>query len=58
MIAAADELFGPITVIRQQGSVEKKIPWSAFQLLESDWARVSDVKEILEVCYSLCLLID
>ncbi|KAF8680603.1 hypothetical protein AX14_004549 [Amanita brunnescens Koide BX004] len=47
-IAAADDLFGPITTIRSNGKVEKKIPWSAFRLSESDWARVEDVKCILK----------
>lgn len=47
-VAAADELFGPITVLRRDGRVFKKIPWSAFKIAEMDWVRVLDVKSILE----------
>jgi hypothetical protein len=47
-IAAADELFGPITVIRRDGRLIKKIPWSAFKITDADWARVLHVKSILE----------
>jgi hypothetical protein len=47
-IAAADELYGPITVIRRDGRVFKKIPWSAFKIADADWARVLHVKSILE----------
>jgi hypothetical protein len=47
-IAAADELFGPITVLHCNGRVFKKIPWSAFKIIELDWVRVLDVKLILE----------
>lgn len=47
-IAAADELFGPITILRRDGRVFKKIPWSAFKITEMDWVRVLDVKLILE----------
>ena len=46
-IAAADELFGPITVLRHDGRVFKKIPWSAFKIAEMDWVRVLDAKSIL-----------
>jgi hypothetical protein len=48
-IASADELYGPITTLRRDGRVYKKIPWSAFQLKESDWVRVLDTKTILTV---------
>jgi len=51
-IASADELYGPITVIRRDGHIIKKIPWSAFQLKEVDWCRVLDTKTILAV--NLC----
>ncbi|KAH9024998.1 hypothetical protein EDB83DRAFT_2230815 [Lactarius deliciosus] len=47
-VAAADELFGPITVLRRDGQVFKKIPWSAFKITEMDWVRVLDAKSILE----------
>jgi hypothetical protein len=48
-ITAADELFGPITVICREGQIEKQIRWGAFQLKEADWACVVDAKAILAV---------
>ena len=47
--ATADAKFGPITTIRQNGKVTKKIPWSAFRLEKEDWDRVKLCVEILEV---------
>lgn len=47
-IVHADERFGPITVIRLNGKIAKKIRWSAFQLTEAEWARVLDCKTILD----------
>jgi hypothetical protein len=47
-IAAANVLFGPITVLRCDGRVFKKIPWSAFRISEMDWVRVLNAKSILE----------
>jgi hypothetical protein len=49
-VASADQLYGPITIIRQDGLIIKKIPWSAFRLLENDWKRVADAQAILAVC--------
>jgi hypothetical protein len=48
-IASADELYGPITVLRCDGRITKKIPWSAFKISDVDWARVLTAKSILEV---------
>lgn len=48
-ISAADDLYGPITVIRQNGRLVKKIRWSVFKFSDADWARVLDAKSILEV---------
>ena len=48
-MTAADDLFGPITTIRANGKVVKKIPWSAFRLSDSDWVRIEDVRLILQV---------
>lgn len=48
-VASADELYGPITTIRANGRVSKRIEWAAFQLKESDWVTVRRVKEILLV---------
>lgn len=49
-IASADALFGPITTVRVNGRVTKKIPWSAFWMSILDWEWVKDVKDILTVC--------
>jgi len=54
-ISSADQLFGPITVLRRDGRVFKKIPWTAFALSESDWARVLDAKMILAVSFNLSI---
>jgi hypothetical protein len=48
-ISSADQLYGPITTLRRDGRVFKKIPWTAFTLSDSDWARVLDAKAILAV---------
>ncbi|KAF8326279.1 hypothetical protein F5887DRAFT_899983, partial [Amanita rubescens] len=47
-LAAADDLFGPITTICTNRRIDKKIPWSAFRLSKSDWACVEDVRLILK----------
>ncbi|KAM6491167.1 hypothetical protein JOM56_013406, partial [Amanita muscaria] len=46
-ISSADQLYGPITTLRQDGRVHKKIPWNTFTLSYFDWARVLDAKMIL-----------
>jgi hypothetical protein len=48
-LRSADDLYGPITTVHSNGRVVKKIPWTAFQLLDADWQRVRDVKNILKV---------
>jgi hypothetical protein len=48
-LATADQLFGPITVICQNGHIVKTIPWSAFNLSDSDWELISDACAILKV---------
>jgi hypothetical protein len=48
-LQSADALYGPITTIRRNGRIEKKIPWSAFILTDSDWERVRDARDILKV---------
>jgi hypothetical protein len=52
-ISSADQLYGPITVLRRDGRVVKNIPWSAFALSDVDWARVMDAKMILAVSLHL-----
>jgi len=54
-VASADEFYGPITTIRANGRISKRIEWTAFQLKESDWVTVRRVKEILLV-WSLTIL--
>ncbi|KAG6912790.1 hypothetical protein DXG01_012140 [Tephrocybe rancida] len=43
----ADELFSPITTLRKKGRLVKHIEWSTFKLVEQDWIRVVDTKDIL-----------
>ncbi|KAF5382025.1 hypothetical protein D9615_004467 [Tricholomella constricta] len=43
----ADSLYGPITTIRQNGSVQKKLAWRAFALNAEDWERVKDAMVLL-----------
>lgn len=52
-ISSADQLYGPITTLRRDGRVVKKVPWSAFALSDADWARVVDAKMILAVSFRL-----
>ena len=42
----ADSLYGPITTIRQNGEITKKIPWTAFTLIDSDWEQVKDAWKV------------
>jgi hypothetical protein len=49
-LSSADEIFGPITTLRRDNRVVKRVPWSAFKLSDSDWAQVVDVRDILKVC--------
>ena len=45
----ADSLYGHITTICQNGRITKKIPWTAFTLIDSDWEQVKDARDILKV---------
>ncbi|KAI0278370.1 hypothetical protein BGY98DRAFT_917109, partial [Russula aff. rugulosa BPL654] len=36
------------TMVHHNGQVVKKIPWSAFQLIDRDWEWVKDVRDILK----------
>jgi hypothetical protein len=54
-VALADALFGPITTVRTNGWISKKIPWSAFWMSNLDWESVKDVKDILTVCFFACV---
>lgn len=48
-IQMGDSLYSPITTIRQNGRITKKIPWTAFTLTDMDWERVKDARDILKV---------
>ena len=48
-LASADEMYGPITTLRRDNHVIKHIPWSAFKLMDPDWTRVVDARDILGV---------
>ena len=52
-ILSADQLYGPITTLRRDGRLFKKLPWTAFSLSDGDWARVLDAKAILAVSVHL-----
>jgi len=57
-LSSADEIFGPITTLRRENRVVKHLPWSAFKLTDSDWQRVVDVRDILQVCEVPCLYLE
>ncbi|KAM6492375.1 hypothetical protein JOM56_012100, partial [Amanita muscaria] len=46
-LASADQLYGPITTLRQDGHAIKSIPWKAFILSNEDWKRVDLLINIL-----------
>jgi hypothetical protein len=49
-LTLADELYGPITTLRSNtNQVIKHIPWTAFKMVEQDWVRVVDARDILHV---------
>ena len=48
-LQSADALYGPITTLRRNSLIEKRIRWSAFTLSNSDWERVKDARDILRV---------
>ena len=49
-LTLADELYGSITTLRSNtNQVIKHIPWTAFKMVEQDWVRVVDARDILHV---------
>ncbi|KAG9311867.1 hypothetical protein JVU11DRAFT_8120 [Chiua virens] len=46
-INLADELYGPITTVHQDGCVHKRIPWKVFSLKPLDWECVNDARRIV-----------
>ena len=37
-------------MLHHENHVVKNLPWLAFKLADSDWQRVVDVRDILQVC--------
>jgi len=52
-VNSADELFGPITTIRQPGMPVKCIPWMAFSFQPADWEQINDFHNIISDANSL-----
>jgi hypothetical protein len=50
-------MYGPITTLRRDNRLVKHIPWSAFKMVDLDWARVIDACDILEVSRVLFVLL-
>jgi len=44
-------MYGPITTLQCDNRLVKHIPWSAFKMVESDWLRVVDTRDILVVSH-------
>jgi hypothetical protein len=42
-------MYGPITTLRRDNCLVKRLPWTAFKLAEPDWLRVIDARDILGV---------
>ena len=51
-LQVADALYGPVTTIRQNGRIVKKILWSSFVFTDRDWERVKNARDILNVVMS------
>jgi hypothetical protein len=51
-LQSGDTLYGPITIIRRNGHITKKIRWSAFTFEDEDWERVKAASNILKVSHS------
>lgn len=54
-LKSADTLYGHITTVHHNRQVMKKMPWSAFKLMDGDWETVRDVRDILKVCYLVAM---
>jgi hypothetical protein len=48
-MSSADKMYGPIMTLRRDNRLLKYIPWSAFKMVDLDWMRVTDARDILEV---------
>lgn len=51
-VTSADEMYGPITMLRRDNHVVKHIPWAAFKMVDHDWVCVIDARDILGVSQS------
>ena len=47
-LAVANELFGPITMIRKSGFAVKHISWRAAEFGDEDWKRLKEISDILK----------
>jgi len=54
-LKSMDTLYSHITTVCYNGWVMKKIPCSAFKLMDGDWETVRDVCNILKVCYLVAM---
>jgi hypothetical protein len=57
-VTSADEMYGPITTLRRDKQPVKHIPWAAFKLVEADWKRVIDARDILGVSPVIFILLE
>jgi hypothetical protein len=54
-VTSADQMYGPITMLRRDNCLVKHIPWTAFKMTDLDWVRVVDTGNILGVCMSVSM---
>jgi hypothetical protein len=50
-------MYGPITTVRREKQPVKHIPWAAFKMVEADWKRVIDARDILAVSRVVFILL-
>lgn len=48
-VTSADQMYGPIMMLRCDNRLVKHIPWTAFKMSDLDWVRVVDAQDILGV---------
>src|SRR5882757_321779 len=51
-------MYGPITTLRRDKQPVKHIPWAAFKMVEADWKRVIDARDILGVSPVIFILLE
>jgi hypothetical protein len=57
-VTSADEMYGPITTLQRDKQPVKHIPWAAFKMVEADWKRVVDARDILGVSPVIFILLE